>query len=88
MANDNPINFYSFLFKEALHLVILSTLLNMFHHDNLFYFDRATRVCTFSSEHTRVFSASDDKTVRQWDIPTEKETHTLKGATVSHANLV
>lgn len=41
----------------------------------------ATRVCTFSSERTRVFSASDDKTVRQWDIPTEKETHTFKGAT-------
>lgn len=33
-------------------------------------------------EHTKVFSASDDKTVRQWDIPTEKELKSFNGATV------
>jgi len=40
-----------------------------------------TRVCSFGKEQTKVFSASDDKTVKQWDLPTEKEIRSIKGAT-------
>ena len=50
--------------------------------EHFFFHVRATRVCTFTSEHTKIFSASDDKTVRQWDVPTEKELKNFNGATV------
>lgn len=40
-----------------------------------------TRVCSFAKEQTKIFSASDDKTIRQWDLPTEKEIVTIKGGT-------
>lgn len=39
---------------------------------------KATHVCSFGKEYTKVFSASDDKTVRYWDLPTEKELVSIK----------
>ncbi|XP_002167466.1 U3 small nucleolar RNA-associated protein 15 homolog isoform X1 [Hydra vulgaris] len=39
---------------------------------------KPTHVCHFGREHMKVFSASDDKTVRCWDLPTEKETFVVK----------
>ena len=42
------------------------------------YLVRATRACCFSKEPTKLFSASDDKTARYWDLPTGKEIARVK----------
>lgn len=39
---------------------------------------KATHVCSFGQEFTKIYSASDDKTLRCWDLPTEKETLMIK----------
>lgn len=43
---------------------------------------RAIHVTKFSNEGTHIFSASDDKTVRYWDMPTQTELNNYSEHTV------
>jgi WD40 repeat protein len=36
-------------------------------------------VTKWSLDNVHIFSSSDDKTVRYWDLPTEKEIQIMKG---------
>jgi len=39
---------------------------------------KPTHVCCFGKESSQIFTASDDKTLRCWDLPSQKETITIK----------
>ena len=56
----------------------------LFYYNHIKNIFRPTHVCSFGREHMKVFSASDDKTVRCWDLPTEKETFVVKAHKVSY----
>lgn len=47
--------------------------------DTYYYaYPRPVRVTKFSSENTQIMTASDDRTVRLWDIPAEKSIHVFE----------
>lgn len=48
----------------------------------LFYYYRATYVARFAMNNLHIISASDDKLVRCWDLPTGKEVITYDEHTV------
>jgi len=45
---------------------------------NLKGHNKPTHVCSFGVENSVVYSASDDKTFRSWDLPVQKETFNIK----------
>ncbi len=45
---------------------------------------RPVHVTKFAQDNLHVFSCSDDKTVRYWDIPTEQEILNMGAHTVSY----